>query len=84
MLFFFTFITMVGGNPDNDAYGFRYWKNPGAFAENSAKSSTGSLARFEGFLSALWSASFTVVRTLLALVWGDLPLHLILPMQTSH
>lgn len=61
ILFFFTFVTMVGGNPDNDAYGFRYWKNPGAFAEHPLKNSTGSLARFEGFLSCLWSASFTVV-----------------------
>ena len=61
MLFFFTFITMVGGNPQKDAYGFRYWRDPGAFAPNSAKTSTGSLAQFEGFLSALWSASFTVV-----------------------
>jgi amino acid transporter len=26
MLFAFTFITMVGGNPKHDAYGFRYWK----------------------------------------------------------
>lgn len=24
----YTFITMVGGNPDHDPYGFRYWKNP--------------------------------------------------------
>lgn len=24
----YTFITMVGGNPNHDAYGFRYWKNP--------------------------------------------------------
>ena len=58
MLFSFTFITMVGGNPQHDAYGFRYWKNPGAFAEHHT---TGSLGRFEGFLAALWSASFTVV-----------------------
>ena len=58
LLFSFTFITMVGGNPQNDAYGFRYWKNPGAFAEHL---STGSIGRFEGFLAALWSASFTVV-----------------------
>ncbi len=28
MLFCFTFITMVGGNPAHDAYGFRYWKEP--------------------------------------------------------
>jgi len=24
----FTFVTMVGGNPKRDAYGFRYWKDP--------------------------------------------------------
>ncbi|KAK3670370.1 hypothetical protein LTR78_009723 [Recurvomyces mirabilis] len=58
MLFTFTFITMVGGNPQHDAYGFRYWKNPGSFAEYMT---TGALGRFEGFLGALWSASFTVV-----------------------
>ncbi|KAE9963818.1 hypothetical protein BLS_008872 [Venturia inaequalis] len=58
ILFSFTFVTMVGGNPKHDAYGFRYWKNPGAFAEYRT---TGSLGRFEGFLAALWSASFTVV-----------------------
>lgn len=27
-LMMYTFVTMVGGNPDHDAYGFRYWKNP--------------------------------------------------------
>ncbi|KAK5113693.1 hypothetical protein LTR62_003320 [Meristemomyces frigidus] len=58
MLFLFTFVTMVGGNPHHDAYGFRYWSNPGSFAEYM---STGTLGRFEGFLGALWSASFTVV-----------------------
>lgn len=58
MLFSFTFITMCGGNPKHDAYGFRYWKNPGPMAEYHT---TGDLGRFEGFLAALWSASFTVV-----------------------
>lgn len=58
ILYFFTFITMVGGNPKHDAYGFRYWKNPGSFAEYL---STGDIGRFEGFLAAVWSASFTVV-----------------------
>lgn len=24
----YTFITMVGGNPHRDVYGFRYWKEP--------------------------------------------------------
>ncbi|OGM49423.1 hypothetical protein ABOM_003496 [Aspergillus bombycis] len=58
ILFLFTFITMVGGNPKGDAYGFRYWKNPGTFAEYA---SGGDLGRFEGFLGALWIAVFTVV-----------------------
>jgi amino acid transporter len=58
MLFCFTFITMVGGNPQGDAYGFRNWNQPGAFLEYRT---TGSLGRFEGFLAALWSACFTVV-----------------------
>ncbi|KAK4609184.1 General amino acid permease AGP2 [Fulvia fulva] len=58
LLFMFTFVTMVGGNPQGDAYGFRYWNNPGAFEEHRT---TGTLGRFEGFLACLWSASFTVV-----------------------
>jgi amino acid transporter len=58
IVFLFTFITMVGGNPKHDAYGFRYWNEPGAFAEYIT---TGPTGRFEGFLGAVWSASFTVV-----------------------
>ncbi|KAH9826532.1 General amino acid permease AGP2 [Teratosphaeria destructans] len=58
MLFFFTFITMVGGNPQHQAYGFTHWKRGGAFREYLA---TGDLGRFEGFLGALTSALFTVV-----------------------
>ncbi|KAJ5689858.1 General amino acid permease AGP2 [Penicillium macrosclerotiorum] len=57
-LFFFTFITMVGGNPHHDAYGFRFWNNPGSFMEYL---DTGALGRFEGFLGSLWSACFAVV-----------------------
>ncbi|KAF1344758.1 amino acid permease-domain-containing protein [Delphinella strobiligena] len=44
IVFMFTFRTMVGGNPEHDAYGFRYWNRPGAFAENVT---TGSRTRFE-------------------------------------
>jgi amino acid transporter len=58
ILFFFTSITMVGGNPQHDAYGFRYWKDPGPFANLY---DNGSLGRFEGFLGALWIAIFTCV-----------------------
>lgn len=58
LLFGFTFVTMVGGNPAGDAYGFRHWNNPGAFREHL---SSGALGRFEGFLACLWNASFAVV-----------------------
>lgn len=58
IVFSFTFVTMVGGNPQKDAYGFRYWKEPGAFAEHL---DTGALGRFHGFMGALGSAVFTVV-----------------------
>lgn len=57
IVFSFTFITMVGGNPQHDAYGFRYWSQPGAFAELYT---TGALGRFEGWLGALWVAAFTI------------------------
>jgi amino acid transporter len=55
ILYFFTFITMVGGNPQKDAYGFRNWRKPGPIPGD------GDLARFEGFLGALWAASFCIV-----------------------
>lgn len=58
ILFSFTFVTMCGGNPLHDAYGFRHFSNPGAFATYL---SGGDLGRFEGFLACLWSASFCVV-----------------------
>lgn len=56
-LIFFTFIVMLGGNPLGDRFGFRYWKNPGAFAEYYK---TGDLGRWLGFLACLIQASFTI------------------------
>jgi amino acid transporter len=55
-LFFFTFITMVGGNLLHDAYGFRYWKDPGAFVQRYEV--PGGTGRFLGILSCLYQASF--------------------------
>lgn len=81
IVFAFTFVTMVGGNPQHDAYGFRYWNNPGAFAEYR---STGSLGRFEGFLACLWSASFTVVGPEYISMGTSLLLPLSLYMLFSH
>ena len=69
MLFSFTFIVMVGGNPQHDAFGFRYWNNPGSFAEYVT---TGALGRFQGFLGSFFSAAFTIVGPeYLAMVAGE-------------
>jgi amino acid transporter len=57
-LIFFTFITMVGGNPQHDAFGFRFWKDPGPFVEVYT---TGSLGNFNGFMAAMNKACFTIV-----------------------
>lgn len=47
----------TGGNPLGDRYGFRYWKEPGSFAELYYE---GNLGRFLGFLQCLILASFTI------------------------
>jgi len=56
-LIVYTFITMLGGNPLHDRFGFRYWRDPGAFTELYK---TGALGRFLGFLQCLIQASFTI------------------------
>lgn len=56
-LIVYTFVTMLGGNPLHDRFGFRYWRDPGSFAEYYK---TGSLGRFMGFLQCLIQASFTI------------------------
>lgn len=56
-LLIFTFIVAVGGNPQHDTFGFRYWYDPGAFNEYYT---TGSLGRFQGFLQCLIFASLAV------------------------
>ncbi|THX06646.1 hypothetical protein D6D13_06407 [Aureobasidium pullulans] len=54
----FWLASVVGGNPQHDAYGFRYWREPGSFASYVVE---GSLGRFQGFLGALFQAAFTIV-----------------------
>ncbi|KAK7959036.1 uncharacterized protein PG986_003890 [Apiospora aurea] len=56
-LIIFTFTVMLGGNPEHDRFGFRYWKEPGAF---NTYYHTGDLGRFMGFLQCLIQASFTI------------------------
>lgn len=55
ILFAFTLVTVIGGNPKGDAYGFRYWQSPGNFAPYNTG---GKLGHMEGFLGALWIAAF--------------------------
>ncbi len=56
-LIVFTFVVMLGGNPKHDRFGFRYWNNPGPFAEYYT---TGSLGRWLGFLYCFIKAGFTI------------------------
>lgn len=57
VLIVFTFVAMLGGNPSGERFGFKYWQNPGAFAELYYE---GHLGRFFGFLSCLTLASFSI------------------------
>lgn len=54
-LLVFTFITMLGGNPQHDMFGFRYWKNPGLFNEYIA---TGGWGRFLAMWATFVTAAF--------------------------
>ncbi|KAE8154701.1 amino acid permease/ SLC12A domain-containing protein [Aspergillus avenaceus] len=52
-----TFITMVGGNPKHDVYGFRNWRSDGVMHEYYTDGATG---RFLGFFSVMVYAAFSV------------------------
>lgn len=56
-LMLFTFITMVGGNPDHHAFGFTNWKHSPVMLEYVT---TGALGRFEGWLYCLINASYMI------------------------
>lgn len=55
-----TLILALGGGPDHDRKGFRYWKDPGAFKPYLAE---GSLGKFLGFWSSLITATFAFIGT---------------------
>ncbi|KAJ5669032.1 Dicarboxylic amino acid permease [Penicillium macrosclerotiorum] len=55
-----SFILMLGGGPDHDRKGFRYWKNPGAF---NTYIETGDAGRFLAFWSTMVSATFAYLGT---------------------
>ncbi|TFB07569.1 Dicarboxylic amino acid permease [Trichoderma ghanense] len=56
----FAIVIACGGGPNGDAPGFRYWHNPGAFAELY---DTGSLGKFLGFWSVMVNATFAYLGT---------------------
>ena len=51
----------LGGGPDHDRLGFRYWKNPGPFVQFDGIS--GSTGRFLGFWTVLTQAAFSYLGT---------------------
>jgi amino acid transporter len=55
-----SFILMLGGGPDHDRKGFRYWKSPGAFNTYIAD---GDAGRFFAFWSTMVSATFAYLGT---------------------
>ena len=69
MLFMFTFVTMVGGNPLKDVYGFRYWTEPGPVSKYYG---TGPSAGLRSFTAALLGAAFAVAGPdMLSLIVSD-------------
>lgn len=52
----------LGGGPDHDRLGFRYWKNPGPFAPQY-DGLTGAKGRFLGWWAVLTQAAFSFIGT---------------------
>lgn len=60
----------LGGGPDHDRIGFRYWKNPGPFAQFSGI--PGSEGRFLAWWAVLTQAAFSFVGTeIVAIAAGE-------------
>lgn len=65
------FCIMLGGDPTHDRIGFRYWKNPGAFAPYDGIESQ-SVAKFVAFFSVLVTAVFAYLGTeLVGVTFGE-------------
>ncbi|KAJ6439302.1 amino acid transporter (predicted) [Purpureocillium lavendulum] len=65
------FVIAVGGGPNHDRAGFRYWTNPGAFAMYLAK---GNIGRFLGFWACMCQACFSYVGIeVVGMTFGETP-----------
>jgi amino acid permease len=51
----------LGGGPDHDRLGFRYWKHPGPFVQFDGIA--GAKGRFLGFWAVLTQAAFSFIGT---------------------
>ncbi|KAH6999638.1 amino acid permease [Ilyonectria destructans] len=56
----FSLILVLGGGPDHDRKGFRYWKDPGAFKPYLKE---GDAGKFLGFWSCMVNATFAYLGT---------------------
>ncbi|KAK3192302.1 hypothetical protein K4F52_001515 [Lecanicillium sp. MT-2017a] len=69
-LIMLTFITMLGGNPKHDRYGFRYWENGNAM---HAYYADGAVGRFLGWWKVMLYAGFTIAGPdMIALAAGEI------------
>ncbi|KAF8633974.1 hypothetical protein AX15_001152 [Amanita polypyramis BW_CC] len=60
----------LGGGPNHDRLGFRYWKHPGPFAQYEGIQ--GSTGRFLGFWAVLTQAAFSFIGTeIVAIAAGE-------------
>ena len=63
----------LGGGPDHDRLGFRYWKNPGPFVQYN--DIAGAKGRFLGFWAVLTQAAFSFIGTEIVAVSLPLSVH---------
>ncbi|KLO89427.1 Uncharacterized protein LW93_1486 [Fusarium fujikuroi] len=66
-----TFVVAMGGGPNHDRSSFRYWQNPGAFAEYLLE---GPKGRFLGFWACCCQACFGFTGTeVVGMTFGETP-----------
>ncbi|PNP60718.1 hypothetical protein FNYG_14544 [Fusarium nygamai] len=71
MLIISTLVVALGGGPNHDRSGFRYWRDPGAFAEYLLE---GPKGRFLGFWACCCQACFGFVGTeVVGMTFGETP-----------
>ena len=64
----------LGGGPDHDRLGFRYWKHPGPFVQFDGI--PGAKGRFLGFWEVLTQAGFSFIGTeIVAVSSAGIPVH---------